>query len=167
MAITADPYTQIVLLIGGLVAVLVGIMGRRVKNSEQEFKMMIRVISGLTGVVMLIWSFLMVSEGGWSLTWLLVFLVLGVGLLFPLLPRVNFGTILALIIAAVVAFALSSSMDTLWVVIIFLVTFFILWFLLGFVFKAVRGVGAILGSRIVLLVVGAIAIIMAAYSLAV
>jgi hypothetical protein len=152
MAITADPYTQIVLLIGGLVAVLVGIMGRRVKNSEQEFKMMIRVISGLTGVVMLIWSFLMVSEGGWSL---------------PLLPRVNFGTILALIIAAVIAFALSNSMDALWVVIIFLVTFFILWFLLGFVFKAVRGVGAILGSRIVLLVVGAIAIIMAAYSLAI
>jgi hypothetical protein len=58
-------------------------------------------------------------------------------------------------------------MDALWVVIIFLVTFFILWFLLGFVFKAVRGVGAILGSRIVLLVVGAIAIIMAAYSLAI
>jgi hypothetical protein len=81
------------------------------------------------------------------------------------LPKVNLGTILALIIAALMAFALADSMDIIWVVLIFLIVFFVLWFVLGIVFRAVRGVGGILGSRIVLLVVGVMGAVVAIFSL--
>lgn len=165
MAVSGEPLTQVVLLVGAVVALLVGIVGRRVKSSDQEFKMAVRLASGITGLVMLAWVFLMVIEGGWNLMWWLMFLVLGVGLLFPLLPRINLGTIIALIVAALVAFALAGTLEAIWLLIIFLITFFILWFVLGIVFRAFRGIGAVLGSRIVLLVVGFIAGVMAVYSL--
>jgi hypothetical protein len=165
MAVTAEPWTQIVLLAGCAVALLVAVFGRRVKNNEQEFKMAVRLMSGIAGVIMLIWTFVLVTEGGWDFGWMLLFLVLGVGLLFPLLPRVNLGTILALIIAALIAFALADSMDVLWVVLVFLIIFFVLWFVLGIVFRAVRGVGAVLGSRIVLMVVGVLGAAVALFSL--
>lgn len=165
MAVTAEPWTQIVLLAGCAIALLVGIFGRRVKNTEQEFKIAIRLMSGVAGVIMLIWTFVLVTEGGWDFGWTLLFLVLGVGLLFPLLPKVNLGTVMALIIAALISFALADSMDIIWVVLIFLIVFFVLWFVLGIVFRAGRGVGAVLGSRIVLLVVGVIGAAVAIFSL--
>ncbi len=162
MAITTQLTTEIVLLFGSLVALVVGIVGRRVKSNEQQFKTTVRLVSGLTGLLMLVWTLLMASDGGYDILWYLVFLLLGVGLLFPLLPKVNLGTIFALIIAAIVAFAV-SSLEIWWVIIIFLIVFFILWFVLGILFRAVRGVGAVLGSRIVLLVVGVIGLVMAVY----
>ncbi|MEM0448576.1 MAG: hypothetical protein QW520_01995 [Methanomassiliicoccales archaeon] len=165
MAVAGEPLTQIVLGAGAAVALLVGIVGRKVKSSEDEFKMFVRILSGLTGVFMIGWVFVMVLEGGWDVLWWIMFLILGVGLLFPLLPIVNIGSILALILAAVTAFAISAYLEALWLLILFLVVFFFLWFVLGILFRAVRRFGAVLGSRVVLLIIGFIAGVMAVYSL--
>ncbi len=162
MTITSTSTTEIVLLIGSVVAIAVGLFGRRDKQGT-GFVTMIRALSGIVGILLIIWAILMVVEGTWALLMLLMILVLGIGLLFPLLPKINLGTILALIIALIVGFAVSSLGG--WVIlIVFLVVFFILWFVFRIFFGAVRVMGLALGSRWVLLVVGILGIIVVAIS---
>ena len=163
MTVTSTSTTEIVLLIGSLVAILVGILGRRNKDGS-NFKTTFRAISGIMGAIMMIWAILMVVDGTWNLLMLLMILVLGIGLLLPLLPKINIGTILALVIALVAGFAV-SSFGGWYILIVFLVVFFILWFVFRLITGATRLVGAVLGSRWVLLVVGILGIITAVYSM--
>ncbi len=149
-------------MIGSVVAIAVGLFGRRNKRGT-EFGTIIRAASGIVGILLIIWAILMVVEGTWALLMLLMILVLGIGLLFPLLPRINLGTILALIIALLAGFAV-SSLGGIWILIVFLVVFFILWFVFRIFFGAVRVMGLALGSRWVLLVVGILGIIVVAIS---
>jgi hypothetical protein len=163
MAITSTSSTEIVLIIGSIVAIAVGILGRKQKDGS-EFKTAIRAISGIMGAVMIIWAILMVVDGTWNLLMLLMVLLLGIGLLLPLLPKFNLGTILALIIALVAAGAVSGWGG--WAIIItFLIVFFILWFVFKLIFGVTRAAGAVLGSRWVLLVVGILGLGVAIYSM--
>jgi len=163
MTITSTSSTEIVLLIGSIVAIAVGLMGRKNKDGS-EFKTAIRAISALVGAVMIIWAILMVVDGTWDLLMLLMVLLLGVGLLLPMLPKFNLGTILALIIAIIAAGAVSSFGG--WAILItFLIVFFVLWFVFRLIFGVTRAAGAVLGSRWVLLVVGILGIAVAIYSM--
>ncbi|HUL40279.1 MAG TPA: hypothetical protein VLU38_08320 [Methanomassiliicoccales archaeon] len=163
MTITSTSSTEIVLLIGSIVAIVVGLMGRKNKDGS-EFKTAIRAISALVGAVMIIWAILMVVDGTWDLLMLLMVLLLGVGLLLPMLPKFNLGTILALIIAIIAAGAVSSFGG--WAILItFLIVFFVLWFVFRLIFGVTRAAGAVLGSRWVLLVVGILGIAVAIYSM--
>jgi uncharacterized membrane protein YccC len=163
MAITSTSTTEIVLIIGSLVAILVGILGRKNKDGS-EFKTALRAISGIMGAVMILWAVMMVFDGTWNLLMLLMVLVLGIGLLLPLLPKFNLGTILALIIALFAGWAV-SSWGGWWVLIVFLIVFFILWFVFRLIFGVTRLAGAALGSRWVLLVVGILGVVVAVYSM--
>ena len=163
MAITSTSSTEIVLIIGSIVAIAVGLMGRRNKDGS-EFKTAIRAISAIVGAVMIIWAILMVVDGTWDLLMLLMVLLLGVGLLLPMLPKFNLGTILALIIAIIAAGAVSSFGG--WAILVtFLIVFFVLWFVFRLIFGVTRAAGAVLGSRWVLLVVGILGIAVAIYSM--
>jgi hypothetical protein len=163
MTITSTSTSEIVLLIGSVVAILVGILGRKNKDGS-EFKTALRAISGIAGAVMILWAVMMVFEGTWALLMLLMILVLGIGLLLPLMPKVNLGTILALIIALIAGMAVSSMGG--WVIlVVFLIVFFVLWFVFKLIFGAARVMGSVLGSRWVLLVVGIFGIIVVATSM--
>ena len=96
MTITSTSSTEIVLLIGSIVAIVVGLLGRKNKDGS-EFKTAIRAISGIMGAIMIIWGIMMVFDGTWDLLMLLMVLVLGIGLLLPLLPKFNLGTLRALL----------------------------------------------------------------------
>jgi len=163
MAITSSQMTEIVLIIGSLVAIAVGIFGRKNKGGT-EFKTVIRALSGIMGIILLGWTFLMVFEGTWDIIVLLMILALGIGLLLPLLPKFNIGTLLALIIALIAGFAV-ESMGGWAIIVVFLIVFFILWFVFRLIFGAVRLVGAALGSRWVLLVLGVIGIFVVVYGM--
>jgi len=165
MTITSTSSTEIVLLIGSIVAIIVGLLGRKNKDGS-EFKTAIRAISGIMGAIMIIWGIMMVFDGTWDLLMLLMVLVLGIGLLLPLLPKFNLGTILALLLALIAGAAVSGWGG--WaILIVFLIVFFILWFVFKLIFGVTRAAGAVLGSRWVLLVVGALGIVVVAYSMAV
>jgi hypothetical protein len=163
MTITSTSSTEIVLIIGSIVAIVVGLLGRKNKNGS-EFKSAIRAISGIVGAVMILWAILMVVDGTWNLLMLMMVLLLGIGLLLPLLPKFNLGTILALLIAVVAGAAVSGWGG--WAVLItFLIVFFVLWFVFKLIFGVTRAAGAVLGSRWVLLVVGILGIAVAVYSM--
>lgn len=163
MTVTSTQSTEIVLIIGSLVAILVGILGR--KNKEGSgFKAWMRAVSAIMGAVMIIWSILMVLDGTWNIIMLLMDLVLGVGLLLPLLPNLHIGTILALVLA-IVAGGLVSSMGGLAVIVVFLLVFIILWFIFRLIFGVGRLAGKVFGSRLALFVLGILGIIVAAYSM--
>jgi hypothetical protein len=163
MTITSTSSTEIVLIIGSIVAIIVGLLGRKNKDGS-EFKSAIRAISGIVGAVMILWAILMVVDGTWDLLMLMMVLLLGIGLLLPLLPKFNLGTILALLIALVAGAAVSGWGG--WAVLItFLIVFFVLWFVFKLIFGVTRAAGAVLGSRWVLLVVGILGIVVAVYSM--
>jgi len=163
MTITSTSSTEIVLIIGSIVAIVVGLLGRKNKDGS-EFKSAIRAISGIVGAVMILWAILMVVDGTWDLLMLMMVLLLGIGLLLPLLPKFNLGTILALLIALVAGAAVSGWGG--WAVLItFLIVFFVLWFVFKLIFGVTRAAGAVLGSRWVLLVVGILGIVVAVYSM--
>jgi len=163
MAITSTSSTEIVLLIGSIVAIVVGLLGRKNKNGS-EFKSAIRAVSAIVGAIMILWAILMVLDGTWNLIMLLMVLVLGIGLLLPLLPKFNLGTILALLIALIAGAAVSGWGG--WaILVVFLIVFFVLWFVFKLIFGVTRAAGAVLGSRWVLLVVGILGIVVVAYSM--
>jgi hypothetical protein len=163
MTITSTSSTEIVLIIGSIVAIVVGLLGRKNKDGS-EFKSVIRAISGIVGAVMILWAILMVVDGTWDLLMLMMVLLLGIGLLLPLLPKFNLGTILALLIALVAGAAVSGWGG--WAILItFLIVFFVLWFVFKLIFGVTRAAGAVLGSRWVLLVVGILGIVVAVYSM--
>jgi hypothetical protein len=163
MTITSTSSTEIVLIIGSIVAIVVGLLGRKNKDGS-EFKSAIRAISGIVGAFMILWAILMVVDGTWDLLMLMMVLLLGIGLLLPLLPKFNLGTILALLIALVAGAAVSGWGG--WAVLItFLIVFFVLWFVFKLIFGVTRAAGAVLGSRWVLLVVGILGIVVAVYSM--
>ena len=163
MTVTSTSTTEIVLLIGSVVAIIVGVLGRKNKKGN-EFKAAIRAISGIMGAIMILWAVLMVFDGTWALLMLLMILVLGIGLLLPLLPKMNLGTVLALIIALLAGMAV-SSMGGWWILIVFLIVFFILWVVFRLIFGVARLAGAVLGSRWVLLVVGFLGLMVVAISM--
>lgn len=163
MTLTSTSSTEMVLLIGSIIAIVIGILGRRNKEGK-EYKQYLIIISAITGAVMIVWALLMVFDGTWQLILLMMILVLGIGLLFPLLPKMNLGTILALIIALMAGLAVQSWGG--WaILIVFLIVFFVLWFVFKLIFGTARAAGRALGSRMVLLVVGILGIIVAIYSL--
>lgn len=164
MTITSTSTTEIVLLLGSVVAILVGLFGVRNKRGTQ-FGTAIQALSGIVGIFLILWAILMVMDGTWALLMLLMVLVLGIGLLFPLLPNINIGTILALIVALIAGFAVSSLGG--WaILIVFLVAFIILWLVLRLVFGAVKLMAMTLASRWVLLGLGIIGIIVVVISVA-
>jgi hypothetical protein len=163
MTITSTSSTEIVLLIGSIVAIIVGLLGRKNKDGS-EYKSALRAISGIVGAVMILWAILMVFDGTWNLLLLLMVLLLGIGLLLPLLPKFNLGTIFALLIALLAGAAVSGWGG--WAVLItFLVVFFVLWFVFKLIFGVTRAAGAVLGSRFILLIVGVMGVVVAAYSM--
>ncbi len=163
MTITSTSSTEIVLIIGSIVAIVVGLLGRKNKDGS-EFKTAIRAISAIMGAVLIIWAILMVVDGTWNLLLLLMVILLGIGLLLPMLPKFNIGTILALLIGLIAGAAVSSFGG--WAILVtFLIVFFVLWFVFRLIFGVTRAAGAVLGSRWVLLVVGIFGIIVAAYSM--
>jgi hypothetical protein len=169
MAITEGNITPVVLIIGGLVALAVAFFGRKgLKEGKKDtpFNKNLRIVSGIVGGIMIIWAFLMLYEGTWTqFLMLLMFILLGIGLFLPVLPRTNIGTILALIIAAAIGFGLSeSSLETWAILIIVLIVFFALFLVFKVLTASMTLLGGTTGSRWILLVLGLISIVIAVWN---
>jgi hypothetical protein len=152
------------LIVGALVALAIAVFGRKgLKEGKKdtEFNKKLRIVSGVTGLAMIGWAFLMIYEDTWTqFLMLLMFILLGIGLMLPVLPRTNLGTILALLIAAFVGYITFESVDVnIWVVIIIvLIVFFALFLIFRVLAASTTLIGSTVGSRWVLLVLGIVAI---------
>jgi hypothetical protein len=164
MAITEASITPVVLIFGALAAMAIAIFGRKgIREGKRDtvFNRRLRMVSGIIGVVMIAWAFLMIYEGTWTqFLMLLMFVLLGIGLLLPILPTTNLGTIIALIIAALVGYGLGTSTDlNIWIVIIVvLIVFFTLFLIFRVLAASVKLMGTTIGARWVLLVLGLVSI---------
>jgi hypothetical protein len=158
------------LIVGALVALAIAVFGRKgLKEGKKdtEFNKKLRIVSGVTGLAMIGWAFLMIYEDTWTqFLMLLMFILLGIGLMLPVLPRTNLGTILALLIAAFVGYITFESVDvSIWVVIIVvLIVFFALFLIFRVVAASTTLIGSTVGSRWVLLVLGIVSIAIAIWA---
>jgi hypothetical protein len=93
---------------------------------------------------------------------LLMFILLGIGLMLPVLPRTNLGTIMALLIAAFVGYLTFEYVDMdniIWIaLIVTLVVFFALFLIFRVIAASTTLIGSTVGSRWVLMVLGIVAI---------
>ncbi|MBI0583732.1 MAG: hypothetical protein ISF22_05835 [Methanomassiliicoccus sp.] len=153
------------LIIGALAALAIAIIGRKGKlefKTDTEFNKRLRIVSGIIGIVMIAWAFLMVYEATWTeFLMLLMFIILGLGLVLPILPKTNLGSIVALIIAAIVGIIIYQNTSiNIWLVIIsVLIVFFAFFLIFRVVAASTKLVGTTIGSRWVLLVLGSVALI--------
>lgn len=164
MAISSGELSSVMLIVGALVALAIAVFGRKgLKEGKKdtEFNKKLRIVSGVTGLAMIGWAFLMIYEDTWTqFLMLLMFILLGIGLMLPVLPRTNLGTIIALLIAAFVGYITFESVDVnIWVVIIVvLIVFFALFLIFRVVAASTTLIGSTVGSRWVLMVLGIVAI---------
>lgn len=164
MAISSGELSSVMLIVGAVVALAIAVFGRKgLKEGKKdtEFNKKLRIVSGITGLAMIGWAFLMIYEDTWTqFLMLLMFILLGIGLMLPVLPRTNLGTILALLIAAFVGYITFESVDVnIWVVIIVvLIVFFALFLIFRVLAASTTLIGSTVGSRWVLMVLGIVAI---------
>ncbi len=115
MAISSGELSSVMLIVGALVALAIAVFGRKgLKEGKKdtEFNKKLRIVSGVTGLAMIGWAFLMIYEDTWTqFLMLLMFILLGIGLMLPVLPRTNLGTIIALLIAAFVGYMTFEYVD--------------------------------------------------------
>jgi hypothetical protein len=171
MAVTAGTITPIVLIIGAFAALAIAVFGRKgiqERKADTPFNRRLRLVSGIIGAFLIGWAFLMVYEGTWTdFLMLLMFILLGIGLLLPVLPTTNLGTVLALIVAAFVGYTMGTGLDiNIWIVLIItLIVFFALFLVFKVAAASVKLLGSTIGSRWILLVLGFVAIAIGIWNL--
>ena len=172
MAISSGEASSVMLIIGALVALAIAVFGRKgLKEGKKDtdFNKKLRIVSGVTGLAMIGWAFLMIYEDTWTqFLMLLMFILLGIGLMLPVLPRTNLGTIMALLIAAFVGYLTFEYVDLdniIWIaLIVTLVVFFALFLIFRVIAASTTLIGSTVGSRWVLLVLGIVAIAIAIWA---
>jgi len=166
MAISSGEASSVMLIIGALVALAIAVFGRKgLKEGKKdtEFNKKLRIVSGVTGLAMIGWAFLMIYEDTWTqFLMLLMFILLGIGLMLPVLPRTNLGTIMALLIAAFVGYLTFEYVDVDYIIWIALIVTLVVFFALFLIFRVIAAsttlIGSTVGSRWVLMVLGIVAI---------
>jgi len=166
MAISSGEASSVMLIIGALVALAIAVFGRKgLKEGKKDtdFNKKLRIVSGVTGLAMIGWAFLMIYEDTWTqFLMLLMFILLGIGLMLPVLPRTNLGTIMALLIAAFVGYLTFEYVDVDYIIWIALIVTLVVFFALFLIFRVIAAsttlIGSTVGSRWVLMVLGIVAI---------
>jgi hypothetical protein len=170
MAISSGEISSVMLIVGALVALAIAVFGRKgLKEGKKdtEFNKKLRIVSGIAGVAMIGWAFLMIYEDTWTqFLMLLMFILLGIGLMLPVLPKTNLGTIIALLVAAFVGYTTYEYVDiNIWIaIIVTLVVFFALFLIFRVIAASTTLIGSTVGSRWVLLVLGFTSIAIAVWA---
>jgi hypothetical protein len=170
MAISSGELSSVMLIVGALVALAIAVFGRKgLKEGKKdtEFNKKLRIVSGIAGVAMIGWAFLMIYEDTWTqFLMLLMFILLGIGLMLPVLPKTNLGTIIALLVAAFVGYTTYEYVDiNIWIaIIVTLVVFFALFLIFRVIAASTTLIGSTVGSRWVLLVLAITSIAIAVWA---
>lgn len=158
--LTDSPMPQLLLLLGGLLAVAIAILGNKPKMMIDNVA---RILGFLVGAVLIVMSIaLLMDKIGATSTWIIA-LLLGIGLFFKIFKKVPVAIMLALILGAIVGFLLYQAGigDIVTLILVVVVVLFV-YIVTRFVEFIADLVGRILGLRPVLFILGLLAMVEAA-----
>jgi hypothetical protein len=158
--LTESPMPELLLLLGGIIAVAIALLGNNPRTAVDNIA---RVLGFIVGALLMVMSAMMLwEEIGATSTWLIGFL-LGIGLFFKIFKKVPVAAMLALMVGAIVGFILyDAGVDTTVLAIAVLVVIILMYVLTRFVEFIADLVGRILGLRPVLFILGVLGMIEAA-----
>lgn len=158
--LTTEPVPALLLLLGGLLAIAIAVLGDSKKTSVDNIA---RVLGFFVGAVLILLAIALLWDGiGTTSTWLIATL-LGIGLFFKIFKKVPVAALLALLVGAIVAFLLlEANLDTVVVMIITVIVMIIVFVITRFVEFIGDLVGRILGLRPVLFILGLLGMLEAA-----
>ncbi|MGD0057585.1 MAG: hypothetical protein ABSB83_07025 [Methanomassiliicoccales archaeon] len=152
------------LLVGGFIAILIGIVGKSEKTSADEIALF---LGFFVGVFMIFMGIMLYSEGSWPPSTMIVLIVLGLGLFFRVFRKMKWAAIIAWIVGDLIGYglyllskiALASVLTPTIILVIVLIVMLIVYLLLKFLEDTVSLLGAILSFRPILIFLGMGAII--------
>ncbi len=159
----ASPTPEIALLVGGLLAVLIGVIGKSDKTHLDE---LLVVISFLVGIFMIVLAILELFYRSPSLSTVLILGILGFSLVSRGFKKIKWAFILSAVVAGVlglfinqiaVSYSLGFLSGTV-IIIICLIVFVILFLILKTIESTFRILGAVASFRPIILVGGMLAI---------
>jgi len=160
----ASPLPEYALLIGGFLAILIAIMGRREGTYLDEIAVVLAFFVGLFMVALSVLSYLY-GDQETSTLWVLG--ILGFSLFSRAFKKIKWAAIVALIIAGLLAYAIYVAaasfslgfVTTEIILVIAFVVFIVLFLVLKAIESTVRFLGAVISFRPILLVGGMLAVI--------
>lgn len=162
--LTSSPMPQLLLLLGGLLAVAIAILGNNPKTAVDNIA---RILGFLVGAVLIVMAvLLLIDKIGATSTWLIA-LLLGIGLFFKIFKKVPVAIMLALLLGAVVGYFLyQANIDNTVTLVLVVVVVLFVYIVTRFVEFLADLIGRILGLRPVLFILGLLAMVEAALILA-
>jgi len=162
--LAASPMPEMLLLLGGLIALVIAIVG---KNPKTKIDNIAVILGFFVGAVMIIEALLLVAAGGRPGSTILIMGLLGFGLFMRVFRKVKVALIIALVgalLTGVGLYMLEKSLHTgllspLVILIIALVVMVIIYGLLGVAEFFADVAGALLSWRPVLFVIGLLALV--------
>jgi hypothetical protein len=152
-------YVEWALIVGGLIAVLAGIIGRNKKSIIDE---VIMFFGFFVGIVLLVIGVATINNSTYPTNGVAtaLLIIMGVAMFFRPLKKVPFAGIIGFVGGLLVAITLyNMHTDTIWIIIAFVIVFVILWFIFKIIFGVVKIASAILTFRPVLIILGVLCII--------
>lgn len=161
--LASSPIPEVALLVGGFIAILLGIVGKSEKTSIDEIALF---FGFFVGAFMIFLGIVLYSEGDWPTSTIIVMVVLGLGLFMRVFRKVKWAVIIAWIVGGGVGYglyllskvALASVLTPTVIIVAALIVMLIVYFLLKFLEDTISFFGAILSFRPILFVLGIVAI---------
>ncbi|MDH7509302.1 MAG: hypothetical protein QHH00_07915 [Methanomassiliicoccales archaeon] len=155
---------SIILLVGGVAAVLIAIIG---KDQRSHYDEILAVIGFLIGAFMIFVGASIYQKSGWDQSsTMLIFISLGLGLFFRVFKRIRWASLISLIVGLVLGLILYNLSKSLTIItlspITILVVVFVVMILVYIVLRALEGVidffGGVISFRPVLFFLGLLAV---------
>jgi len=161
--LSTKPLPELILLLGGLIALVIGFVGKSKKTHIDEVAL---VLGFVVGAFMIFMAVVLMSNGGWPGSTVLVLALLGFGLFFRVFKKVKLSGIIAVIVGILVGYLLysmhASFLSNEAVLVIAFVVMVIVYVILKFAETLVRIGGYILSFRPILIILGLVALLEAA-----
>lgn len=161
--LVASPVPEIILTLGGLLALMIGLVGESDKTHIDELLILIAVF---VGIVMIVFSVLIYLYSDFPMSTVYVSAFLGLSLFSRMLKRIRWATVVSIAAASLIGYGLYQlgqvyslsflTADT--ALVIALVVFLVLYLVLKALETTIRLTAALLSFRPVLLAVGILAI---------
>lgn len=154
--LAVSPIPEYLLVIGGVIAILIGILGGK---KEYNVDIIISMIGFGVGFVLIASGIFAWSSGSWPYQVWAMMLVLGVGLFFRIFSKVPIALIISVILASLTYVFLSLlTLPPNWILVGTAIVFFVSLFFVGSIESIVDTAGKILGWRPVLFITGCAAL---------
>jgi hypothetical protein len=152
-------YVEAALIVGGLIAVMSGIVGRNKKSMIDEVLLFFGFI---IGIVLLVVGVSTISNPKYPTSGVAtaLLLIMGIAMFFRPLKKVPFAGIIGFVGGLLTAIALyNMHVDTVLIIIAFVIVFLILWFIFKIIFGVIKMASTVLTFRPVLIILGVLCVI--------